>query len=360
MNDKVVYLHRKESDYSVYYVGMGELRRAYTKHSRNKWWKHTFKKYGLIVDIIAENLSIEDAYELEMFLIEEIGRKDKGLGNLVNLDDGGEGATGHIPTENARRKLSERTSKKVINTETLEILSSATELKVKYNIFSNNLRSKSPKYDWMYLDDYNDGKHLTEEWIHRYSVKGSFLKIINTETLEIFYCIQDAAESIGKGNYKPHQSQYNILSQKLKGTKRNTSDFMIFEDYEKGVHLTKEWINRKVKKRSGYKKPEKEIEIYDFKNQVWFTTTPKKFIEKYKQQPYTHVSLCNGRYCRREYKKFKKTNNQWKNILDMDTWIVERFNQSALAKKLNTKSNNISNFFIGKTKVLYGRYRIVK
>ena len=45
---------------------------------------------------------------------------------------GGEGATGHIPTQSARRKLSKRMSKRVINTETLEILKSGTELLSKY------------------------------------------------------------------------------------------------------------------------------------------------------------------------------------------------------------------------------------
>ena len=43
------------------------------------------------IEIIYKNLSKEDACELEMFLIKEYGRKDLGLGNLVNMTDGGEG-----------------------------------------------------------------------------------------------------------------------------------------------------------------------------------------------------------------------------------------------------------------------------
>ena len=355
---KVVYLHRKETDNSIFYVGMGNPYRAYATSSRNKWWNRTYKKHGLIVDVVADNLSTEDAYELEVFLISELGRKDKGLGNLVNLDDGGEGATGHIPTKEAREKLSKRLSKKVINTETLEVLSSATKMQKKYSTPTDILRKEHPSYDWMYLCDYNNGKHLTEKWINRYKIKNTYIKIINTETLEIFYTIESAAKSIGKGKYRSNESQYNLLSQKLKGSVKNTSDFMYYEDYDNGKHLTDEWINRK-KIKPITPKEQKEIEMYDFKEQVWFKTTPKAFKEKYKQQPYTNKALCNGRYCRKDYAKFDKTNRQWKNILDLETGIVERFNQIQLANKLNVKSNNLSRFFLGKHKVVQKRYVIV-
>lgn len=356
--DKVVYLHRRKSDGQVFYVGMGSESRAFTTSSRNKWWNNTYKKYGLIVDIVARNLSIKDAYELEVFLISELGRKDLGLGNLVNLDDGGEGATGHVPTENARKKLSERTSKKVINTETLEILKSETELTKKYGVFSNVLYHEHPNSDWMKLDDFRKGKHLTEKWVNRYKIKNGYVKIINTKTLEIFYSIEAAAKSIGKGGYKPNQSQYNILATKLKGTKKNNSDFMHYSDYEKGIHLTKEWINRKkivINRTAEHKK----IEIYDFKYEKWFTTTNKEFKDKYGITSNTHTCLLNGRFCRREYGKFNQANKRWKNILDLETGVVERFNQAHLAIKLNTKSNNLSGFFLGKVKILYKRYKIL-
>lgn len=352
-NNKVVYLHRKESDLTPFYVGMGSKYRAFTTSSRNNWWKNTYEKYGLVVDIVASNLSIEDAYELEVFLISELGRKDLGLGNLVNLDDGGEGATGHIPTENARTKLSRRMSKKVINTETLEVLSSATEMQAKYGVPKDVPRKEHPSYDWMYLEDYKNGKHLTEKWINRYKIKNSYLKIINTKTLEIFYNLEDACKS------KNNTSRYNKISSQLKGTRKNTSDLMYYEDYKEGKHLTSEWINRRKRKKYSQNKPCKKIEIYDFKEQIWFETTSKDFISKYKQQPCTHLSVCNGRFCRREYKKFDLTNKRWKNILDLETGVVERFNQAHLAIKLNTKSNNLSNFFLGKSKMLYKRYKIV-
>ena len=359
VKNKVVYLHRKKTEGTIFYVGMGEQNRAYSTHSRNKWWTNVYKKHDRVVDIVAKDLSIDDAYELEVFLISELGRKDLGLGNLVNLDNGGKGATGHIPTQNARNKLSKRLSKKVINTETLEVLKSGAELTKKYGIFRNVLLKDHPNSNWMMLDDYKNGKHLTEKWINRYKIKNGYVKIINTNTLDIFYSIEEAAKSIGKGSYKTNQSQYTYLSQKLKGSIKNNSNFMYYDDYEKGLHLTKEWITRKERKISKREIPLKEIEIYDFKKQVWFKTTIKDFIDKHNQVPTTIIALCGGRYCRKQYKKFNKTNNKWKNILDMETLRIERFNQGSLAKKLNVNSNNLSSFFLGKSKTLYKRYKIV-
>ena len=120
----------------------------------------------------------------------------------------------------------------------------------------------------MKLEDYKKGKHLTEKWINRYKIKNSYIKIINTETLEVFYSIEEATKSIGKGSYRNNESQYNILSAKLKGGKRNNTDFMYYEDYELGRHLTEEWNNRKAYAPRP-SRPPKEIELYDFKEEVW-------------------------------------------------------------------------------------------
>ena len=359
VKNKVVYLHRKKTEGTIFYVGMGEQDRAYTTHSRNKWWINVYKKHDRLVDVVAKDLSIDDAYELEVFLISEIGRKDLGLGNLVNLDDGGKGATGHIPTQNARNKLSKRMSKKVINTETLEVLKSGSELTKKYGIFGNVLQKDHPNSDWMKLEDYKNGKHLTEKWINRYKIKNSYLKIINTNTLDIFYCLREAAKSIGKGNYENNQSQYNLLSQKLKGSKKNNSNFMYYDDYEKGLHLTKEWIRRKERKISKRDTPLKEIEIYDFKKQFWFKTTRKDFYDKYGIKPSTYTALLHGRFCRKEYKKFNETNNRWRNILNIETNKEERFNQWYLSEKLGVTSNSLCNLFLGRTKIIYKKYKII-
>ena len=82
------------------YVGKGGTDRAWV-HLRKKY-KHPFiqrlqfmKRNGItpIIGIYA-GLDEELAYLLEQELIAKFGRKDLGLGSLLNLTDGGEGVSG--------------------------------------------------------------------------------------------------------------------------------------------------------------------------------------------------------------------------------------------------------------------------
>jgi hypothetical protein len=107
--NKVVYLHRRNDDLSIFYVGMGSKKRPYSKRERNNYWNNIVKKHGYYTEIVADNLSVEDAYELEMFLISELGRKDLGIGRLVNLTDGGDG--GKKPSLNTIKKAIETNRK---------------------------------------------------------------------------------------------------------------------------------------------------------------------------------------------------------------------------------------------------------
>lgn len=88
--DKVVYIHRNPKTLEIYYVGMGNTYRAYNFFDRNRHWLNYTNKYGKpIVDIVASNLTNEDAWELEVLLIKEIGRKAEGEGTLTNICEGG-------------------------------------------------------------------------------------------------------------------------------------------------------------------------------------------------------------------------------------------------------------------------------
>lgn len=100
-NNFYVYAHTKATDGSYFYIGKGHGKRAYDKRSRNQYWHNTVAKYGYNVTILADNLSEDKAFELEQFIIEEIGRD-----NLCNMTDGGEGASGAIRSEETRAKMS--------------------------------------------------------------------------------------------------------------------------------------------------------------------------------------------------------------------------------------------------------------
>ncbi len=105
----VVYAHRKKTDDTVFYVGIGTRKYRATQTSpdrRSAWWRKTANKYGWYVEMIENNVSWEQACELEIFLIDMIGRRDKGKGSLVNHTDGGEGVVGRIVTEETKKKIS--------------------------------------------------------------------------------------------------------------------------------------------------------------------------------------------------------------------------------------------------------------
>ena len=92
-NKKVVYIHRKKTDDTIFYIGIGNEDRPYSKE-RSVVWHRTVKKYGYYIEVILKDLSKEEACEIEIYLIEKFGRRDKNKGYLVNLTDGGDGVVG--------------------------------------------------------------------------------------------------------------------------------------------------------------------------------------------------------------------------------------------------------------------------
>ncbi len=94
------------------YVGKGkDGRYKEIKWNRNPHFKNIInkiKKYGSnpIIFKLYENLSEEKSFELETKSINEIGRIDLEMGSLVNMTDGGEGMSGHITSNETKKKLS--------------------------------------------------------------------------------------------------------------------------------------------------------------------------------------------------------------------------------------------------------------
>lgn len=108
MNNKYyIYFHINPLKNEIFYVGKGCDSRAFSKNRKNNLWHNIVNKYGYIVDIIEDNLTEQEAFEREIFYIKKIGRRDIGLGPLVNMTDGGEGNSGLIFSEEHRRKMSE-------------------------------------------------------------------------------------------------------------------------------------------------------------------------------------------------------------------------------------------------------------
>lgn len=99
MDNFYVYLHRRVLDNSVFYVGKGKDKRAWSKQGRSEYWKRIVNKHGYIVHIVQSNLPNKIALEYEIEMIRHYGRQ-----NLCNMTDGGEGIAN--PSLETRRKLS--------------------------------------------------------------------------------------------------------------------------------------------------------------------------------------------------------------------------------------------------------------
>jgi hypothetical protein len=94
----------------VFYIGIGNEKRPYSKFSRNRIWKFITEKTNYRVDIILDNLTYQEACKKEIEFINIYGRKDLGLGTLVNLTDGGTGGSGLKHTEETKLKMKGRKS----------------------------------------------------------------------------------------------------------------------------------------------------------------------------------------------------------------------------------------------------------
>jgi hypothetical protein len=94
----------KPHNREVFYVGIGnDVKRAFRNEGRNDHWTKVFKKYGKIVDIISDNISLDAAKEMEKHLIKSFGVK-----SLCNQTLGGEGAFGLKHSDETKRKISEK------------------------------------------------------------------------------------------------------------------------------------------------------------------------------------------------------------------------------------------------------------
>jgi len=97
-----VYLHKRVDDHKIFYVGKGFNSRAISKHNRNKYWHNVVNKHGYYIEYAAKDLSEEEAFELEIFLIQECKLSDI---KLVNMTDGGEGSSGFKHSEESLEKI---------------------------------------------------------------------------------------------------------------------------------------------------------------------------------------------------------------------------------------------------------------
>ena len=90
-------------DRTPYYIGKGKGNRAY--RSRDKGIKPPKDKSKIL--ILKQNLTEEESFRHEVYMIAVFGRKDLGTGILHNRTNGGDGVSGAVVSDETRRKKSE-------------------------------------------------------------------------------------------------------------------------------------------------------------------------------------------------------------------------------------------------------------
>ena len=95
-------------DRTPYYIGKGTGKRIFEK--RKRCCRPAKDKSRII--FLKQNLTEEEAFKHEIYMIAVFGRKDLGTGILHNRTDGGDGSSGTVVSEETRRKISEATKGK--------------------------------------------------------------------------------------------------------------------------------------------------------------------------------------------------------------------------------------------------------
>jgi hypothetical protein len=109
-----VYLHRRKSDNELFYVGKGCGLRAKQSAGRTTYWQRIVKKHGLVIEIVAEGLTEQEALDLEESLIKKHHLK------LCNFQKRGDKHPVYSFSEEAKEKISKANTGKKRTPEQLE------------------------------------------------------------------------------------------------------------------------------------------------------------------------------------------------------------------------------------------------
>jgi len=231
-----LYRHIRLDKNEVFYIGIGtdddgKHKRAYDKKQRNRMWNSIIKKTDYEVEIMLDDVPNKIIYEKEKEFIAIYGRRDNSSGTLCNMTDGGEGCLGFNHTEETKRILREKRlgdknpfygkkhKNKTVSEETRRKLSEVHKGK-----FEGEL---NPFYGKKHSDEIRKKMSEIQKKIAKRGDKNPMsVKVINTETKEIFNSIREAAEKSGY-TYSQVKSIFNG------NTKHNYTNLIRLSEYNK-------------------------------------------------------------------------------------------------------------------------------
>ena len=198
MNNICVYLHINLTKQEVFYVGIGNLLRPYKVKDRSKFWRKITNKYPYQIIILHENLSWEEASELEIKYIKQIGRRDLKLGPLVNLTNGGGyGVRGYKHTRKTRKLISGKLLGRTCSPEHIKNIGIGSQRPCTAAA-KKKLRRKAKK-QWSDPELLNKFKKRTGASNPNYGGSAGSVCIldVNDNVIRNLGCLPDAAKALG-------------------------------------------------------------------------------------------------------------------------------------------------------------------
>jgi len=375
-NNYYIYRHRRLDDFSIFYVGMSEVyerdskskyftrlySRAHVK-KRTTYWGRIVEKHGYAVEIVAENLTKEEACELEIFIIDTYGRLDLKEGRLVNNTGGGEGSIRQ--SEEVRKAKSERFRGKnnpnygrkgelacksipVYEVSTGKVFPSMTSaaeyLGIAISEFTSQISCcKNRRNNTGFL-------HVDSSLDREPEDRRRHVKIVDFNTGELIETLTEAAKRAGVS--------HKYLTGMLRGTYNNKTNYLYKSDYDNGLKPDELYEDKKnnrpvinIETKQEYSSVlkasiESNINKSSLLNKlkgVTYNDSPFQFLEDYTK------GLEVNHNCRTN-----RNNN--KKLIDKNTFVVYNSITEAcetLGIKLTTLSGYLNGYKINPTNLMY-------
>jgi hypothetical protein len=226
LNCYYTYAYLRENG-TPYYIGKGKGNRAYSSNGR----KVKIPPKDRIL-FLKRNLTEEEAFKHEIYMIALYGRKDLGAGILHNFTDGGEGQSGVVCTENKRRKTRERN---------LQMVADGTHPAYK----PENRKAAADRMSAIAKKLWAEGNHFLQTPAGIEKLKERNLKDVER----------------GTHNLQGEEASKRASDMQLKRSKEGTHQWKS-EEHSRRVSErlkgTKCWVNREGKLRREKEKPEGE------------------------------------------------------------------------------------------------------
>jgi hypothetical protein len=192
--DYYTYAYLRE-DGTPYYIGKGKNKRLYNKG--NRIFSPPKDKSRIL--FLKQNLTEEEAFKHEIYMIAVFGRKDLGAGILHNRTNGGEGLSGWVASEETRKKMGEAQKGKTLSEETKAKMSAAHKGKTLSDEHIQKLKNREFSEETIRkMSEAKSGKLKTEETRKKLSeaLKGRIFseehkrKIINQLNKKRWKCLE--------------------------------------------------------------------------------------------------------------------------------------------------------------------------